>query len=105
MPACVMPEHLPNRYAPPSLRFNVRQFRRLFLVAGYKGLEYGPQAGGLPPVVLAPLVPQLLLFAGVVSAHARLPELAFLVGVFLARAPLYEPVQLAFHGLRACYVH
>jgi predicted transcriptional regulator len=46
-----MPEHLPNRYAPPSLRFNVHQLRRLFFVAGYQGLEYGPQAGGLPPVL------------------------------------------------------
>src|SRR5215211_4985988 len=40
-----------------------------------------------------------------VGSHARLPELAFLVGVLLARATLYHPVQFLLDHLAACCVH
>jgi hypothetical protein len=61
-------------------------------VAGYQGFENGPVALGLTLVILAPLVPQLLLFAVVVSAHALPPQLVFFIAVSLARAPFNEPV-------------
>src|SRR5215203_707352 len=88
-----------------SFRFNVRQFRRLLLMVACQRLQGPAEPFGLRCVVEMPLkaccLPSLLL----VGSHARLPEFAFLVGVFLARATLYHGVEFLLDHLAACYVH
>src|SRR5215213_4378310 len=94
-----MPEHLTNRYAPPSLQFNVHQLRRLLLMVLYQRLQGGAVAFRLAAMECVPLeachLPALLL----ASSDALPPQLAFLLRVLLARAPLNEASQVRFRGL------
>src|SRR5919112_2376895 len=106
--AALPSQPLPTRrtwFTLSSFRLNVHQFRRLFLVVACQRLQGPAEPFGLRCVVEMPLkaccLPSLLL----VGSHARLPELAFLVGVFLARATLYHGVQFLLDHLAACYVH
>src|SRR5215217_329740 len=57
----------------------------------------------LPTMEGVPFKPRHLPALLLVGSHARPPQLAFLVGVLLVRAPLDESVQLGFYGLaRRC---
>src|SRR5829696_4481789 len=70
-------------------------------MAGYQGLQNGPVAGGLAPVVLAPCRPHLLAPAGVVGPLALLPEFLSLVGIRppILRRPLGDqPVELEVYA-------
>jgi hypothetical protein len=74
-------------------------------VAGYQLLKDGPQTRGLSLVMFTSRHPHLFTPAGRIGFHARLPELAFLVGVFLARAALYHGVEFAFDLFRPSYIY
>src|SRR5215213_19539 len=109
-PACCRPAQVAiasrrTWFTLSSFRSNVHQLRRLLLMVACQRLQGSAEPFSLRRVVEMPLeaccLPSLLL----VGSHARLPELAFLVGVFLARAALYHGVQFLLEYLAACYVH
>jgi hypothetical protein len=77
----------------------------LLFVAGYQGLEGGPQTGSLPLMVLTPCRPHLLLSSGVESPHALSVGGLELVGIHLpvARAALDHGVELLLAHLRVLY--
>src|SRR5215207_4697181 len=92
-----------------SFRFVFDQLGGPRLVGCYEGLEDGAMAGGLAPVVLSPLSPELPFAFGVVALHALLPKLfARLMphfGCAMVVAPLYDAIELMFDCLASAYVH
>src|SRR5215218_1050732 len=113
--------YLPSKSSRPSLpgswrfrsccsfRFVFHQLRGPCLVGCYEGLENGAMTGGLAPVVLSPLSPELPVAFGVVALDALLPKfLAGLVPLFgctLVVAPLYEAIEFVFDPLAPAYFH